>query len=127
MLGRAISWVTGSTYNHVALQVDRTVFEITAFDGVTICPIESYGHKPSLSVSLPSVCVEIPEMLLNERINLLREIEAFVFRTLGYTGYINTGINCVTMVNIILNINLDTNEFTATTPDELLEQCLRFR
>lgn len=130
-LGLAVGLLTGSYYTHVAVGFQGMVYDITYLGGSRIYLEEEYPYVPDKTLSLAcamQIDVEIPMIVLDQKISLTDELLYFLKRTFGGPKYSVTQpvINCVTTANIILNHIFGTNHFNGYKPDDLYRQARGF-
>lgn len=135
LLGLPIRALTGSYYTHVEVILCDVLYKISLWDGTTLTVLDSPrgvgGYQEELRIPLhpriPEDALEFPSIVLNQRISLLESVQYHILRTFTTRYKLTTPVvNCVSMCNIILNHNLDTNVFNGYTPDDLYAQIKRY-
>lgn len=129
ILGSLVGLLGPSRLTHVAVELDGIVYDLRYPNGSVLYMVEEYPNEPYLKVPVDTIDdlpLELPDIVLNQRLDLIDGILNRISRILSVRYRLTTPvITCVSMVNIILNHNLNTNEFNGYTPDDLYEQVRR--
>lgn len=129
ILGALVGILGPSRFTHVALELDGIVYDLRYPNGSVLYMVEEYPDEPYLKISIDPIDdlpLELPDIVLNQSIDLVEGILDRIKRLLSIRYRLtNTVTTCVSMINIILNHNLNTNEFNGYTPDDLYEQVRR--
>lgn len=133
-LALLVRLVTGSHYTHVSVILEGVHHEISLFDGTILTILDDPngglgGNTEELRIPMvdPDWSLEFPEIVLFQKISIL---DSFLYhlKRLWHPKYRLTTpvVNCVTMTNIILNHNLQTNKFCGYSPDDLYVQIKQY-
>lgn len=121
--------VTGSMFTHVDIELDGVGYGISLMGGSKLYP-RGIAEVPREYIDIPvsdQYCLEFPFLVLDQRIHFWESVWHHVKRWWSEEYRMVTPVtNCVTMVNILLNHNLNTNWFNGYTPDDLYEQTKRY-